>query len=364
MKKLTVIFTLILALISCGTEQSEFSSREKLDKKTSTVSFQTNKSFRAPAYIPPELYKPGEVIVKFREGVGGTEGLVHQRLNAEVIRKVMGDRIQVVRIPGGLSVPDAIQQYMEDPSVEYAEPNYIIKVQVTPNDPYFNQQWGITDVNAPLAWDVSTGSDGIVVAVIDTGIDYNHPDISGNIWTNPGEIADGIDNDGNGFIDDIRGWDFVNYDNTPFDDNSHGTHVAGIIGAVGNNAIGVTGMNWKVRLMPLKILNAEGVGDIASEIAAISYAIEKGVRVINVSFGGQVFSNSERDAIQGAKDAGILYIAAAGNGGDDSVGDDNDLMPFYPSSYDLENIVSVTSTGPSGELAYFEIGRASCRERV
>jgi len=307
-------------------------------------------------------YVPGEVIVKFRKDAPASTNRVVAGIYGLAERKsLLSGRFSVMRLPDYMSVEEAINSIGTDPAVEYVEPNYIRRAMVIPDDPFYPNQWGLQETGMADAWDQATGDSAIVVAVIDTGIDLKHPDLQANVWSNQMESSDGIDNDHNGLVDDIRGWDFINGDNDPSDDNGHGTHVAGIIGAVGNNATGVTGLNWRISLMPLKILDADGFGSVAEEILAISYAIEKGVNVINASFGGAFsYSNTERDAIQAALNAGILYIAAAGNGGPDFIGDDNDSVPFYPSGYGLDNIISVTAVTRNGALAtYGNFGKNS-----
>ena len=211
------------------------------------------------------------------------------------------------------------------------------------------------DISADMAWDVFTGNQNIVVGVIDTGLDYNHPDLAANAWVNPGEIAgNGIDDDGNGYIDDIHGWDFVNGDSDPMDDNGHGTHCAGTIGAAGNNGTGVVGVNWQVRIMGLKFLNASGSGSTAAAIEAIEYATDMAirypgeVRLTSNSWGGGGFSQALEDAIAAAGAADMLFIAAAGNSGSN-----NDVSPHYPSNYDLDNIIAVAATDHDDELAGF-----------
>ncbi|MDI9561300.1 MAG: S8 family serine peptidase, partial [Pseudomonadota bacterium] len=177
--------------------------------------------------------------------------------------------IEHVKIPEGINLHDFINTLKNEDDVEYAEPNYIrMPLEVTPNDPEWLEQWGLVKTSMPDVWNVTRGSDGVIAAVIDTGVDFNHPDIAENIWKNIGELNNnGYDDDGNGKIDDVYGWDFYNNNNYPMDFRGHGTHVAGIIGAVGNNAKGITGVNWNVRIMPLKFM--EETGNVASEIKAI-----------------------------------------------------------------------------------------------
>jgi subtilisin family serine protease len=241
-----------------------------------------------------------------------------------------------------------------------------------PNDPFFDRQWGLfntganfgkagADIGATRLWDMTQGGDDIVVAVIDTGIDVAHPDLAANIWVNTREVAfNGIDDDGNGFVDDINGWDFAANDNNPdFGTDFHGTHVAGIVGAVGNNNLGVTGVAWRVKMMALKFIRGRS-GNAADAVRAINYVIDQkergvNVRVINASWGGDEASNSLRKAIKKAGDSGILFVCAAGNGGSDSSGDDIDVFPDYPSvwSTEISSIVSVAALNRSDGLASF-----------
>ncbi len=257
----------------------------------------------------------------------------------------------------------AAAAWSSHPAILYAEPDARVHALGTfPNDPSLDQLWGLhntgqsggttdADIDAPEAWDTLTGSSTVVVADIDTGVDYAHEDLAANMWTNPGEVAgDGLDNDGNGYIDDVYGIDAVNGDSDPQDDHGHGTHTAGTFGAVGDNAIGIAGVNWNVRIMALKFLDADGSGWASGAIVCLDYMTMMktayGVNVVasNNSWGGGPASQALKDAIAASNDAGIMFIAAAGNGGGDSVGDDNDTQPHYPSSYDLDGIIAVAAT--------------------
>ncbi|MEE9120552.1 MAG: S8 family serine peptidase, partial [Syntrophobacteria bacterium] len=263
--------------------------------------------------------------------------------------------VQHVKLPKGMTVEEALEIYRNDPDVEYVEPNYLRYATTSPDDTFFSNLWGLnnagdTDIDAPEAWDITTGSSSVMVAVIDSGVDYNHPDLAANIWTNPGEIAgNGIDDDGNGKIDDVRGWDFVDDDNDPIDSDDHGTHVAGTIAAVGNNGTGITGVSWSAQIMPLRFLDAFGSGSVADAIEAIDYAIDKGAKIINASYGSYTFSTAERDAIARARNGGILFVAAAGN---DNWNNDS-VTKHYPSSYNLANIIAVAATDQSDSRASF-----------
>jgi len=250
--------------------------------------------------------------------------------------------------------------------VAYVEPDFMIAPTTIPNDPSFGTLWGLNnsgqsgglanaDINAPEAWNTTTGSRGVVIAVIDTGFDYNHPDLAANAWTNPGEVAgDGIDNDGNGKIDDVHGYDFVNNDADPMDDNGHGTHTSGTIGAVGNNGVGVVGVNWQVSIMGLKFLAGDGSGSTSGAVAAINYATQMrrdfGINIVatNNSWGGGGASTALRDAITAGGQAGILFVAAAGN-----EAANNETTPSYPANYTSDAIISVAATDRSNNLASF-----------
>jgi len=253
------------------------------------------------------------------------------------------------------------------PGFQRLEPDFIVGIDATfSNDPSFSSTWGLhntgqsggtvdADIDAPEAWDIHTGSGNVVVGVVDTGVDYNHPDLAANMWVNPGEIAgNGIDDDNNGYIDDIHGWDFVNEDNDPFDDRGHGTHVAGTIAAVGNNNVGVVGVNWNAKIMALKFLGANGKGGTADAIDAINYAAmmkrDYGVNVVvtNHSWGGGGFSSFLRDAMAASATQNILFVAAAGNDASDT-----DIVPHYPSSYDLDSVISVAATNRNDDRASF-----------
>lgn len=257
------------------------------------------------------------------------------------------------------------------PGIAYAEPNYRVRladVQVEstlPNDPNFGDLWGLhnagqvggvadADIDAPEAWDITTGSSDVVVGVIDTGVDYNHPDLAANIWTNPGEIpGNGLDDDANGYTDDIHGWDGVSNDGDPLDDQYHGTHVSGTIGAAGNNGAGVVGVNWNVRIMGLKFLGADGFGSTDDAVEVMNYAALMKNRGVNLkltsnSWGGAGYQQALADAIQAQANAGILFVAAAGNNNSN-----NDGNPFYPASYDLPNVISVAALDRQDARASF-----------
>jgi subtilisin family serine protease len=318
---------------------------------------------RAKGRPAPPNAVPGELIVGFAPGVREDQrDHALAAVGAHDERSFGAIRARLVRVAPDGAVA-ARKRLLADPQVRYAEPNYVVSAD-GPNDPALAQLWGLdnvgqdvngtagtpdADIDAPEAWAVTTGSAGSVVAVVDTGVDFTHPDLAAQEWTNPGEIAgNGIDDDGNGYVDDVHGWDFVNHDNDPTDDYGHGTHVAGTIGAVGDNGIGVVGVNWNVRIMSLKFLGADGSGYTSDAVTAVLYACANGAQVLNNSWGGGGYSQALLDAINECDRRGSLFVAAAGNNGDDT-----DLYPHYPSSYDALNVVSVAATDSSDGLAYF-----------
>lgn len=377
MKK--IFFVLFAFLLSCGSSNTANLNNATKGAAVSTATSSPDVTLKSIlARAEGGRYKEGELLVKFKSGVIASASLrTHQTIGATTLKRFSVINTEHVKLPAGLSVQDAITQYMQDPGVEYAEPNYIRSIRsftpspVIPNDPLFGQQWALrntgsgggtvgADIDATNAWAITTGSSAVVVAELDTGIDYNHPDLLGNIWSNPGETncTDGIDNDGNGFKDDCRGWNFIANNNAPLDDNGHGSHVAGIMGAAGNNGTGVAGVMWHVQLMPLKILDSTGSGTISDEVAAIDYAVmmkSRGtnIKAMNASFAGSDFSNTEFNAISAANTAGILMAAAAGNGNSKGIGVNDDLLPEYPASYDLPNIISVAATDQNDNRASF-----------
>jgi serine protease len=306
-------------------------------------------------------YRSDALLVQFRPGSESPGSLAAHLLGGRVGEEwSLTPGLRRVELPPGVDVQTAIGLYQGDPNVLYAEPDYRVQLQLEPNDPLFWNQWDLhntgqnggifdVDIDAPEAWDVTTGSDSVIVAVIDTGIDYRHPDLAANIWTNPGEIpGNGIDDDRNGYVDDVHGYDFANRDGDPMDDHFHGTHVAGTIGAVGDNGIGIAGINWRVKLMALKFLDASGGGYTSDAIAALNYAVANGAKVSNNSWGGGDFSQAFLTALRNAAARGHIFVAAAGN--DSS---DNDTYPFYPANYNVENVVSVAATDGADKLAWF-----------
>ncbi|MGC9517315.1 MAG: S8 family serine peptidase [Methanomicrobiales archaeon] len=287
---------------------------------------------------------------------------LHSKINAQVIKnykEISG--LQLVSIPDDIGLDKAINLYLQSRHVVYAEPDQLNKKGIIPNDPGFPYQWGLynygqsiygiwgtpgADINAINAWNTNTGSNDVIIAILDTGIHLNHNDLLQNLWINRGEIPnDGIDNDGNGYIDDYYGWDFFNNDNDPSDDNGHGTMVAGVIAAIGNNNLGITGVMWNAQIMSLKFLDDDGYGYDSDALNAILYANQMGADIINNSWESDNYSKTLKDALEMSK---ALIVCAAGN---DSK--NNDLIPDYPSSYSSLNILSVASTDADDYITYF-----------
>jgi thermitase len=252
----------------------------------------------------------------------------------------------------------ATEELLRQRAVQYVEPNFVLHASRLPNDRLFGEQWGLrnvgqyggtagADVGATEAWDVTTGAN-VTVAIVDTGIDQAHADLAPNLWTNPADPANGVDDDHNGFVDDVHGADFVDEDSNPDDDAGHGTHVAGIIGAKGNNGTGVAGLDWDVKLMGLKFLDANGEGNTADAANAIDYAVSHGARVINASWGGPAFSLALYQAVRRAGDRGVAFVAASGNDGRNS-----DVKPDFPAAFDLPNVISVAATDANDQLVDF-----------
>jgi subtilisin family serine protease len=311
-------------------------------------------------------FMEGELLVKFKQGIDRkNKNNVHGKHLSKIKKKFFHNNIDHVNLAPGLGIQEAIGEYAADPAVEYAEPNYILHANsIFPDDPYFTDLWNLlnigqtggtpdADIDATLAWKKTKGNKDVVVAVIDSGIYYTHEDLARNMWVNSEEYygAAGIDDDGNGYIDDIYGLDTYIHstDNDPMDILGHGTHIAGIIGAAGNNSIGLVGVNWNVQIMTCKFMGPWGTGTTSSAIECLDYVKDwkdKGLNVIatNNSWGGGAYSRALYDAINAQRD--ILFIASAGNRGQD-----NDVTPQYPAAYPLPNIITVASTDHNDEKA-------------
>ena len=346
--------------------QKQYKSRMKIipveeKTRTATTIEDIANSDRSALAVP-------EIMVKFRSGV-----------SEDAIRAITSRRNDAVEdliesVPGLRAIDDlddasaalTASEYAALPEVEYAEPNFEISLEATPvfpSDPRFGEQWALSnggqrggltgaDISATHAWHVTTGDDDVVIAVLDSGVDYLHTDLVSNVWVRPAGVPS-YEDDAVGTIQDLHGYNAIANDADPMDDNGHGTHCAGIIGAEGGNDIGISGVNWKVRIMPLKFMNAGGFGTTKDAIEAINYVIDRrqkgvNVRVISASWGSTNKSRALEDVIKKAYEAGILFVAAAGN-----ATTDNDRRPHYPSSYNVGNVISVAALDRNDQLASF-----------
>lgn len=350
--------SLVLGLAACGLAQSKFIG-----------------PLNGPTFMP------GEVIVKFKESatprvrqaLAKRLGTTTQSpLAAASINATSANDTVVLKIAG--DVKNTIDDLQANGDIEYAEPNWVYRTQVVSNDTQYTNGglWGMYGAATPLrtntfgsnaaaAWNAGKiGSSTVYVGIIDEGVMFNHSDLAANFWQNPYDVADGVDNDGNGYVDDTRGWDFAGGDNSVYDGTSddHGTHVAGTIGGVGGNGAGVAGVCWNVKLISAKFLGASG-GTTANAVKAIDYITDLKVRhglnivATNNSWGGGGFSQALADAITRANNAGILFIAAAGNNGRN-----NDTTANYPSNYTMSNVIAVGALTSAGQRAsYSNYGR-------
>ena len=356
-----------MSFVPASEGESGTSSAEKINDVN--VSSQSEPETAWQLDLP---YAEGELLVRFAPQGDVCEPGVNK---ANILMSTLGSAsiekeysivpgLCLIRIPENMTVEEGIEVLGESEDVLYVEPNYEFKVlSVIPNDPLFNQLWNMhntgqaggtndADIDAPEAWDLTAGGGSeVIVAVIDTGIDYLHPDLAANMWINQAEFtgASGVDDDGNGYVDDIHGYDFAYNDGDPMDDIGHGSHVSGIIGAVGNNGVGVAGVCWNVnvKIMAVKFFNSSGSGFSSNAIGCIQYAVLMGAKVLSNSYGGDGYSSPLEDAINAAGDAGVLFIGSAGNGW----GLNNDVSPHYPSGYDQDNIIAVLSTNQHDQLS-------------
>jgi len=368
---LTIALVLVLVAAFAGAVR-----KWQKNRRMATVPYSSsqNRDERADETDQQNIAKT-EILVRFRAGVTqNTIESIAQRLNDQVedqIESVSG--LEVIEDEDGKDAESVVAQYRALPEVEYAELNTEIKLDhedghkhIHADDELFSRQWGLfnngqnggaagADISAMRAWALTTGSDQVVVAVLDSGVDYSHPDLANNIWARPPIIMAYRDDDltPEGPVDDVHGFNVVEDNGDPMDDNGHGTHCAGIIGAEGGNGIGIAGINWSVKIMPLKFMDAEGIGTTKDAIEAINYVIDRkragvNVRIISASWGSTARSRALEDVIRKAGEEGILFVAAAGN-----ARSDNDQNPHYPSSYNLGNVISVAALNRNDALASF-----------
>ena len=317
-------------------------------------------------------FVPGELIVKFKPSISvkpsvSTTGIatigyrsidtLNEEHDVTSLEKVFKPakkpvaketpdftNIYILKLPIDANIPSIAEAYKKNPNVEYAEPNYIAHICVKPNDLYYSQQWAHQNMQSEQAWDMERGNPNITIAIVDTGVDWNHPDLAANIWNNTDEIpGNGIDDDGNGYVDDVRGWDFVNSDSDPMDDNGHGTHCSGIAAAETDNGVGVAGVCWNCAIMPLKGLNVYGSGKSSDLAIGIQYVADNGADIISMSWGSYSSSNLIKDVIGYAYVQGVVLVGAAGN--------DNTISKFYPAGYD--NVIAVSATDSNDDKASF-----------
>ena len=319
------------------------------------------KQLQTPAN--PEV-RPGEFVVQVQPGKLRAMSFA-PALQGQIKEVIPHLNLLVVKREPSEGMRMSIQSLSNIPGVVRVEPNFVYRINRVPNDPDFTKLWGMdnqgqeikkhkgipgVDIGAVQAWDITTGTRDIVVAVIDTGVDYNNPDLKNNIWTNEAEFngQTGVDDDKNGYVDDIHGYNFVKNNGNPMDDHGHGTHCSGTIGGEGDNSNTIVGVNWQVRIMGVKFLSAEGSGSLEGATKAIDYAIMNGAKVLSNSWGGGGYSKILEDVIKKSNDQGLLFVAAAGN-----ESSDNDSDPAYPATYQVPNIISVAAVNNTGELADF-----------
>ena len=329
---------------------------------------------------PTGGYAPDSILVRFKPSANASDKAQARGLANATSHRGYGlvRGLENMRLKPGQGVTDAVDKLSRLPFVEYAEPDFIVHTTAT-NDTYYgllyaientgqvigpstDSQSGVVDADMDVleAWLTQTGDPNQIIAVIDSGVQYDHEDLAANMWTNPGEIRDnGIDDDGNGFVDDVYGYDFhgsganvSSEDSDPMDEDGHGTHVAGTICAQTDNGLGVAGVVKRCRVMALRFIGPNG-GYTSDGVASLDYAVQMGAKVSNNSWGGGGFSQSLYDAIEAARDADHIFLAAAGNGGSDQIGDNNDSVPHYPSNYELTNVVSVAATDNRDNRADF-----------
>ena len=319
-----------------------------------------SRSFR---HLKADEYRPGRILAIPKAGRGAEVSRLHQTSGARTRKEYPAlGRIQVIELPAGADTLEAIEAYQRSGLFDVVEPDFLLHSAAVPNDPLFVDQWGLNnlgqtqgvpdaDIDAPEAWDRFNSASNIVVAIIDSGVRLTHQDLEANLWVNPAEIpGNGVDDDHNGYVDDVHGINAITPAAQPLDDLGHGSHVAGIVGAVGNNGTGVCGVAWKVQLMICKFLSQTD-GNSADLMECIDYAQSHGAKVINCSFVTSTYSAALSNAFFGVREQGIVVAAAAGN-----TGTDNDTVPAYPAGFKIDNIVSVTATTHTDGFSGYNYG--------
>ncbi len=335
--KTTLCFILSLALVNAGCSQTPEQGAQ----------FGTETTYKDPRGIDPEKSENRKYLVGLKPFSAKT--FSQNEFGEDTKVETVSENLLAVEFSENAQIQKSLNKMIQSESIEYIEPNYRVYAIGTPSDPSLSQQWAHRVVQSAQAWDITEGSESTIIAVIDTGVDYNHEDLKNNIWNNPADPINGRDDDGNGIVDDYHGVDYYNRDGDPMDDVNHGTHVSGTIAAQANNGVGGVGQAPKVKIMALKFLGGkDGGGDVENAIRAIDYAIAKKVKIMSNSWGSTQRSESLGRAITRAEQAGIIFIAAAGNNGQNS-----DQKPAYPAAYGNANIVSVAATDSSDRLANF-----------
>ena len=326
-------------------------------------------TYTAQTQPPADDYKKGELIVKFKDTVNIDENQIDigyavstaelktlntlNKQKAKSMKKLFREKsspkdklsnIYIIHTDKDEDIIKLAEKYKNNPYVEYAEPNYEVHALEIPDDTNYSSQWSHQIANSEDAWDIETGNKSIIIAIVDTGIDFDHPELDSKTWNNTAEIpGNNIDDDGNGYIDDVKGWDFINNDNYPDDDHFHGSHCSGIAAAETNNSQGVAGVCWNCTVMPVKCLSSSGSGTWTSVSLSVRYAADNGADIISLSLGGSSYSSVLEDAVDYAHNKGVVVIAAAGNTGSKNFG--------YPAAY--RNVISVTATTDTDQKASF-----------
>ncbi len=349
------IIVLILALIISSVPVSATGTADFQETETSRALLEMYQDLTGGLSSPEDSsetgFAEGQILVRFSPDAVAAASESHSALGTSVIHDFSAEGatgLQLVELPSTLPVPDAVTAYQAVPGVLYAEPDYLRYADRIPDDPEFFRQWGLlntgqvyqenitpglpgADISAPEAWNTTTSGNRVIVAVVDTGVDYLHPDLAANIWTDPNTGA--------------HGYDALNGDTDPMDLASHGTHCAGIIGGVGNNSLGISGVSWNASIMPIRFLNSFGTGTVSNSISGILWASAHGADIFSCSYGSGDFSRAEYDVMNITPG---LFICSAGNSHINT-----DTIPQYPSCYNLSRIISVTATNATDDLADF-----------